>query len=122
MPTHHTKFTIAKPQPTGTLIPQMPTPFANSQATDTNSSIASENEIISPTIQPRFNPRASTIDAILSVTLAKLWPRGRSGSSCVFVVSMLDRSAHCDIRRSCLLNRRDADFARRPGTSFAVAC
>ena len=27
MPIHHTKLTIAKPQATGTLMPQMPTPM-----------------------------------------------------------------------------------------------
>ena len=29
MPIHHTKLVMAKPQPTGTLLPQMPTPFTN---------------------------------------------------------------------------------------------
>ena len=28
MPIHHTKLMIAKPQPTGMLMPQMPTPFS----------------------------------------------------------------------------------------------
>ena len=28
IPIHHTKFTIAKPQATGILMPQMPTPLA----------------------------------------------------------------------------------------------
>ena len=29
MPIHQTKLTMAKPQPTGMLMPQMPTPFTN---------------------------------------------------------------------------------------------
>ena len=29
MPIHHTKFTIAKPQATGTLMPQIPVPFTS---------------------------------------------------------------------------------------------
>ena len=29
MPIHQTKFTIAKPQPIGMLMPQMPTPFTS---------------------------------------------------------------------------------------------
>jgi hypothetical protein len=50
----------------------MPIPFKNNQAIDQNSSITSENESNNPTIHPRLRPRASTIEAILSVTLAKL--------------------------------------------------
>src|SRR5437870_4500673 len=43
MPIHHTKFTIAKPQPTGMLTPQMPMPFTNRYETENNNRLVSAN-------------------------------------------------------------------------------
>jgi hypothetical protein len=40
IPIHQTKLMMAKPQATGCVIAQMPTPFRNSQVTATSSSIA----------------------------------------------------------------------------------
>ena len=39
IPIHQTKLTIAKPQPMGMLMPQIPTPLMMSQAIDMNSTI-----------------------------------------------------------------------------------
>jgi hypothetical protein len=44
MPIHQTKLMIAKPQATGMLMPQMPTPRANSQTSDSSSTMTIENE------------------------------------------------------------------------------
>ena len=48
IPIHHTKFVIAKPHITGTRMPQMPTPLANSTATDSRN----RNSSPSPTVTP----------------------------------------------------------------------
>ena len=43
MPTHQTKLTMSKPQATGMLMPQMPTPVMNSQPTETRNRLRSAN-------------------------------------------------------------------------------
>src|SRR5439155_8358260 len=52
IPIHHTKLTMAKPQPTGMSMPQMPTPLTNSQVTENNSSITSTKAMPKPTYHP----------------------------------------------------------------------
>src|SRR5436190_13304324 len=49
IPIHQTKFTIAKPHPTGMLMPQMPTPFTSRYATDKRRTLATPNAIRNPT-------------------------------------------------------------------------
>jgi hypothetical protein len=70
MPIHHTKLTMAKPQATGTLMPQMPTPRMKSQVTATMKTISRAKEIAKPTNQATGVRRVSTIELILSVTEA----------------------------------------------------
>ena len=43
IPIHQTKLVMANPQPTGIWMPQMPTPLANSSATDHRNSSSSAN-------------------------------------------------------------------------------
>ncbi len=49
IPIHQTKFTIANPQATGIMIPQIPTPRRNSQVTATISRLTSRNASPKPT-------------------------------------------------------------------------
>src|SRR3984957_20435581 len=70
IPIPQTKLTIAKPQPIGMLIDQMPTPLMISQATATLSTITNENARPNPASQPSDIGRVKTIEAILSVTVA----------------------------------------------------
>ena len=79
IPIHQTKLTIAKPQATGTLIPQMPTPTTSSQVTAKFSSITSANAIANPTHHARGVRRVSTIELIRSVTEAMVWPGATTG-------------------------------------------
>src|SRR5450759_1067344 len=74
MPIHHTKFTIAKPHATGTLMPQMPTPLIRSQVTAIRNSIMNANAIPKPTNQPSGVPLVRTIALILSLIVANVWP------------------------------------------------
>ena len=70
IPIHQTKLTIAKPQPIGMFIPQIPTPLVTSQAMEPISTIMSVNAMLNPASQPSEVGRVNTIDAILSVTVA----------------------------------------------------
>src|ERR1700757_1260646 len=70
IPIHQTKLTIAKPQPIGMLMPQIPTPLVINHATEIVSSINNENATLNPASQPIEVGRVNTIDAILSVTEA----------------------------------------------------
>ncbi len=68
MPIHHTKLTMANPQPMGMLMPQMPTPLMMSQPTATVSMPMPLKAIKNPMYQPREVGRVRTIALILSVT------------------------------------------------------
>ena len=70
IPIHQTKLTMAKPQPMGILMPQMPTPLMINHAMATLSIITSENASPKPASQPSDTGRVRTIAAILSVTEA----------------------------------------------------
>ena len=54
MPIHQTKFVIAKPQPTGMLMPQTPTPRISSHAIETVSSMTSAS--VTPTAASQSGP------------------------------------------------------------------
>ncbi len=69
MPIHQTKLTIAKPQPTGTLMPQMPTPLNSNMPMVFRSTITRMNASPKPTSHFRLVGRVSTMALILSVTL-----------------------------------------------------
>src|SRR6266446_8319181 len=79
IPIHQTKLTIAKPQPTGVLMPQIPTPLMISQARATVSIITMLNEMANPATQPRDVGRVRTIELILSVTEVKVCPGPSTG-------------------------------------------
>ena len=68
MPIHQTKLTIAKPQPMGMLMPQMPVPLTTSQPIATVIMPMRLKAIKNPTYQPREVGRVRTIALILSVT------------------------------------------------------
>ena len=70
IPIHQTKLTMAKPQPMGILMPQIPTPLTINQASEPNSSITRLNVSVKPASQPMPSGRVSTTAAILSVTEA----------------------------------------------------
>ena len=53
IPIHQTKLTIAKPQPMGILMPQIPTPLMISQPTARLSTITMVNAMPNPASQPR---------------------------------------------------------------------
>ncbi len=68
IPIHHTKLTMAKPQPMGMLMPQMPVPLMISQPMATVIIPMPLKAIKNPTYQPRDVGRVRTIALILSVT------------------------------------------------------
>src|SRR5829696_7532109 len=78
MPIHQTKLMMSKPQPTGWLMPQMPTPFANSQVTQKRNSIRRLKEMPKPTYH-HFGVLRSTTELILSVTVPGVWPGATTG-------------------------------------------
>jgi hypothetical protein len=79
MPIHQTKLMIAKPQPTGTLTPQMPVPSMTSQVIDINSIIDRRNPTNRPKNQLYGCRRVSTIAAICSVTEPNVCPGSMTG-------------------------------------------
>src|SRR6266436_4978368 len=79
IPIHQTKLTIAKPQPTGILMPQIPTPLVINQARATVRIITKLNEMANPATQPRDVGRVRTIELILSVTEVKVCPGPSTG-------------------------------------------
>src|SRR5262249_21209567 len=81
IPIHHTKLTIAKPQPIGMLIPQIPTPLAISHAIAIINIIKTLKDSANPASHPRDSGRVKTIDAILSVTEAYVCPGSSTGVS-----------------------------------------
>ena len=81
IPIHQTKLMIAKPQATGMVMPQMPTPLRNSQVTAISSRIATlagQQEAAEPA-QRRV--RVSTIREIFSVTDLKVCPGAMTRTS-----------------------------------------
>src|ERR1700733_4578223 len=74
MPIHQTKLIIAKPQATGCVIAQMPTPFRNSHVTATSSTVAPPPAIPKSASQPKGVCGVSTMRVILSVTDLKVSP------------------------------------------------
>src|SRR2546430_13615696 len=65
MPIHHTKLTMANPQPMGMLMPQIPTPLMTSQPMATVINPMRLKAIEKPTNQPREVGRVRTIALIL---------------------------------------------------------
>src|SRR5271157_3276670 len=68
IPIHHTKLMMAKPQPTGTSMPQMPTPLRNSQVTAVNRMRQMLPARVKPKNQPKGVWGVSTMREITSVT------------------------------------------------------
>src|SRR5207237_3944518 len=81
MPTHHAKFTIAKPHPTGSVMPQMPVPFQNSHPNAISRTLTMPNAIRTPPIQPNGVRPVSTVRMIFSVTEANVCPGAITGGS-----------------------------------------
>src|SRR5260221_8476675 len=79
---HQRKLTMAKPQPMGTLMPQIPTPLMISQARETVRIITKPKVKVNPTTQPRDVGRVRTIELILSVTEVKVYPGSSTGETC----------------------------------------
>src|SRR6185436_4141538 len=73
MPIHQTKLMMSKPQPTGQLIPQMPTPFQNSQQTPTRKRLRKANATPKPMNHQRGVFWRMT-SLILSVTVPGVCP------------------------------------------------
>ena len=128
IPIHQTKLTIAKPQATGMLMPQMPTPLTNSQViADHQQHAAAANAIAKPMNHAgRASPRSSTMSLILSVTVRVGLPgaRTRSPDQCRSVAAA--RQAVClawssfDALLAPISGIRDC--AAAPDTSCAAAC
>src|SRR5512143_82068 len=81
MPIHQTKLMIAKPHAIGTFTPQMPTPRNRSQASESSSTFMTVNAMPKPTNQPSGVFFERTRLAILSVTVANVWPGPMIGAS-----------------------------------------
>ena len=74
MPIHQTKLMIAKPQATGCVMPQMPTPSRKSQVSATISIVASAPPTPKMANHPSGVSGVSTMRAIFSVTDRKVCP------------------------------------------------
>ncbi len=74
MPIHQTKLIIAKPQATGCVMPQMPTPTRNSQVTATRRSVATAPPTPKSANQPSGVVGVSTMRVIFSVTDKNVCP------------------------------------------------
>src|SRR5712691_12620651 len=109
MPIHHTKLTMAKPQPMGMLMPQMPTPLMTSQPIATVINPMRLKAIEKPTNQPREVGRVRTIALILSVTDPKVYPgpitgvsrriSGESNGGCSALMPTPVRDSDCEPQR-----------------------
>ena len=77
IPIHHTKLTMANPQPTGMLMPQMPTPLARTSSTDRNTAAACEEAGNRESRPPakRLGVLQRQMELILSVTVREGVPR-----------------------------------------------
>src|SRR2546422_10246559 len=69
IPIHQTKLTMAKPQPTGIVTPQMPVPRTNKYPMAYSIIMVSRNITPNPTNHPVEVGPVSTIELILSVTV-----------------------------------------------------
>src|SRR5579863_8945492 len=81
MPIHHTKLMMAKPQATGWVMAQMPTPFRNSQVTATSRTVAPPPAMPRNARKPRGVRGVSTIREILSVIDLKVSPSAMTRNS-----------------------------------------
>src|ERR1700723_1078267 len=79
IPIHQTKLTIAKPQPIGMLIPQIPTPLVNSHVAAAIRLCNKPKETRMPRTHQTVVFRLRTMPAILSETDARLWPSSITG-------------------------------------------
>src|SRR5215813_3248391 len=112
IPIHQTKLMIANPQPTGTLTPQIPVPINSNRVMLNNNSITSANDSPKPINQPNGVFLARTMELILSVTDAKVWPGWITGG-CASICS------------SCSMANpefQDSDFVAPPNKLYADAC
>src|SRR6266852_5433139 len=116
IPIHQTKLTIARPQPMGMLLPQIPTPLMMSQASATVRIITKLNEIANPATQQRDVGRVRTIELILSVTEVKVCPGPRTGDRRRISGESI---GGCTLMPSPL---QDWDCARRPDRWCAAGC
>src|SRR4051812_31184071 len=117
IPIHQTKLTIAKPQPTGMLMPQMPTPLNNRYAAASPNTPARPPDSASNASHPSETSRFSTIELILSVIVPNVCPGATTGigdrfSSCVFIRN------DAPVRRPEFLDSRST---RPPYELFVVA-
>ena len=81
MPIHQTKLMMSNAQPTGTLLPQMPIPFASSQTSATCRPISSENAMNVIGNQTSGVCFVSTMPVSLSVIDLYVCPGARTGTA-----------------------------------------
>src|SRR4051812_48099263 len=98
MPIHQTKLIIAKPQATGMLMPQMPTPLASSTPMAAVRTITRIDMHMTRMSQVLPTGRVSTIELILSVTVEYECPGAMTGVS---TATSTESGIGCDI---CLLH------------------
>ena len=79
MPIHQTKLMMSNAQPTGTLLPQMPMPFARSQTSATLRPMSSMNAIAVIGNHTSGVCFVSTMPVSLSVIEAYVCPDARTG-------------------------------------------
>src|SRR5688500_8486016 len=99
MPIHQTKLMIAKPQPTGALIPHTPVPTNRRYAIDIIRTFTSANAMAKPNHHPSDVRRVSTIALIWSVTVAKVWPGAITGGE-MRPAPAIGACASSDVRES----------------------
>ena len=81
IPIHQTKLMIAKPQATGCVMPQIPTPFRKSQVTAVSSTVAPPPAKLKRANQPIGVCGVSTMRTIFSVIDRKVWPGATTRNS-----------------------------------------
>src|SRR5262249_5370003 len=81
IPIHHTRLTIAKPHPTGMLMPQIPVPLTKRYVTAMSSTLTMTNDRKNPSHHPSGARLVRTIELILSVTEPNVWPGAITGGT-----------------------------------------
>src|SRR5437870_4571302 len=123
IPIHHTKLTMAKPQPIGIVTPQMPVPRTNKYPMAYSIIIVSRNITPNPINHPVEVGRVSTIELILSVTVAKVYPGSITGATSLPPATCSVRSSILDcLRSACQLGVGVANLSqvRGPGPCVQV--
>jgi len=119
IPIHHTKLTMANPQPTGILMPQMPVPLIKRYPRATISTLVSENMIRKPKIHPSETGRFSTMLLIFSVIVEKVCPGSITGAR-LSATGICKLDAMPSLRSGYAFDSLNSGFGLRTSAKYVV--